>query len=114
MKVIYIAGKFRGPDAWAVEQNIRRAEERGFDVAQMGASPLIPHTNTRFFNGTLTEQFWLDATLAAMLKCDAVLTVDNWSNSQGAIEEVRVARERDMPVFHSLWELQQWLDKVGR
>lgn len=27
LKVIYVAGKYRGPNAWAVEQNIRADEE---------------------------------------------------------------------------------------
>lgn len=30
MKKIYIAGPYRGSNAWDVEQNIRMAEELGF------------------------------------------------------------------------------------
>ena len=110
MPVIYIAGKFRGPNAWEVELNIREAEELGLAVARNGGSPLIPHTNTRFFNGTCTEQFWLDATMALLRKCDAVMTVRNWNNSLGAIEEVKEARLLEIPVFHNLDVLTLWME----
>ena len=36
MKVIYIAGKYRGPTPWAVEQNIRAAEDVGARVIAAG------------------------------------------------------------------------------
>jgi hypothetical protein len=48
MKFGYIIGPFRAPTVWQVEQNIRIAEELGFEVAQLGVFPIIPHANTRF------------------------------------------------------------------
>jgi hypothetical protein len=109
MKVIYIAGPFRGRNAWEVECNVRRAECLGFEVAQKGAMPLIPHTNTRFFNGTLNDEFWLDGTQELLRRCDALLTVEGWEASQGAQGEVQLACELDLPVFHELWALNKWL-----
>lgn len=109
MRVVYVAGKFRASNAWEVECNIRIAEQAGLEVAALGASPLIPHTNTRFFNGTLTEQFWLDATLALLRKCDAVLALWNWRYSEGARGEILEATRLGVPVFYSLQELDDWL-----
>lgn len=109
MKVVYIAGKFRGPDAWVIENHVRRAEEAGFEVARLGAMPLIPHSNTRFFHGALPDQFWLDGTLELLRRCDALLTVEGWEQSQGAREEVEEAKRRDIRVFHSLEDLGPWL-----
>jgi hypothetical protein len=76
VKVIYICGPFTGPRAWDIEQNVRRAEERALEVAMLGASPLCPHTNTRFFHGTLSEEFWYAATAELLLRCDALITVE--------------------------------------
>jgi hypothetical protein len=109
MKVIYVAGPFRGPHAWAIEQNIRRAEELGMEVAKLGAMPLIPHSNTRFFHGALPDEFWLKGTLALLYKCDAAIFLDNWEASSGAREEHRACEERGIPCLHSLHQLGVWL-----
>lgn len=114
MKVIYIAGRFRGETAWDVAQNIRAAEHRGFEVAQLGAMPLIPHANTAQFDRTLTGQFWLDGTMELLRRCDAVLTVDNWPQSSGARAEVKEAEARGIPVFHHLDNLRVWLNDGAR
>jgi len=109
MKIVYIAGKFRGPNSWAVEQNIREAELRGFQVAQSGAMPLIPHTMTRFFDGTLTDEFWLLGTLALLERCDAVLMVSGWEYSVGAKAEREHAKARGLPVFDLFGQFADWL-----
>jgi hypothetical protein len=106
MKVIYIAGRFRGKTAWDVEQNIRRAEDVAFNVACLGAMPLCPHTNTRFFDGTLTAEFWLSGTMELMKRCDAVFLVSGYEDSEGSKEEVVKALELNMPVFYP----DQYLD----
>jgi hypothetical protein len=109
MKVIYIAGPYRGANAWAVEQNIRRAEELSFAVNQMGATAICPHTITRFFNGTLTDDHWLVATMEIMRRCDAVLLTDNWKTSTGARAEHDEAMRVTIPVFYSIASLGRWL-----
>lgn len=110
MKVVYIAGKFTAPTPRQIEENVRRAESLGMEVVMLGASPLIPHANTRNFVGTATPEFWYEATLALMITCDAVLTVPGWEESKGAAEEVRVAIMEGIPVFHVPALLGRWLE----
>lgn len=100
MKVIYIAGPFRGSNAWAVECNIRRAEKVAFEVAEMGLVPLCPHTMTRFFNGTLTDAYWLAATMELLRRCDAILLLPCWQSSSGSVAERAEARRLGLPVLH--------------
>lgn len=109
MKVVYLAGPFRASTAWGVEQNIRSAEERALRVAEMGASPLCPHTNTRFFDGTLNGEFWLAATLELMRRCDAVLVCPGWQNSAGTRGEIEEAARLGIPVFYAEHVLRDWL-----
>lgn len=109
LAVIYVAGPFRGANAWEVEQNIRRAEGLAFQVAQLGAMPLCPHTNTRFFDGTLTGQFWLDGTLELLRRCDAVVFTPCWLRSSGAKAEHAEAERLGLPRFYSIAELADWL-----
>jgi hypothetical protein len=111
MKVIYIAGPYRGPTAWDIECNVRAAEELGYEVFQLGAMPLIPHANTRFFHGQGTEAFWLAGTLELLRRADAVLVTPDWPRSEGARGEVADAAERDIPVFRDLPSLAEWLGR---
>ena len=100
MKLIYIAGPFRAKSGWEVEHNIREAEELALIVAETGAVPVCPHTMYRFFNGVLPDQFWLDATLDLLRKCDAILLVPRWRESQGAKGERDEAMSLGIPVFN--------------
>lgn len=85
--IIYVAGRFRGPTNWDVEQNVRLAEAFGLEIAKIGAMPLIPHTMNRFFHGILGDQFWLDGTLRLLEVSDAMVLIPGWRGSEGACNE---------------------------
>lgn len=99
MKIFYIAGPFRGKDAWAVEGNIRVAETLGMIVASEGGVPLIPHSMYRFFDKSLPDQFFLDGTMRLLERCDAIVLTSNWAQSSGARAERARAIEFGLPVF---------------
>ena len=112
MKVVYIAGKYRGPNAWAVEQNIRAAEEVAARVWAMGMVALCPHANSRHMEGVASDEHFLAGTLELMRRCDAVLLVPNWRDSDGARKEVAEAERLGLPVFGKSYDgMQQhtWL-----
>lgn len=113
MKIAFIAGPFRGKNTWEVEQNIRVAEQVGFMVAELGIMPLIPHTNTRFFDGTLTDEFWLEGTSELLKRCDMVVLVDRFApvRSIGTRGEVEIAKKLGIPIFESVEKLQEKLCK---
>jgi len=105
MPVIYIAGPYRATTAWLRELNVRAAEEAALLAAQHGCVPVCPHTMTRFFDGTLTDAYWLEATLEIMRRCDAVLFVAGWKGSKGSLAEKAEAERLGMPVaFYSGWK----------
>lgn len=111
MKVIYIAGKYRGPTAWAIEQNIRAAEDAAVKIWQAGMVAMCPHANSRHMEGVATDEHFLAGTLELMRRCDAVLLVNNWEDSVGARSEVDEANRLGLPIMHSGngWT---WLQKV--
>lgn len=111
MRVVYIAGPFRGPTAWDVERNVRRAEDLAYEVFQLGAMPMIPHANTRFFHGQGPDAFWLEGTIALLRRCDAVLLTPDWQRSTGAQGERIEALSCGMPVFYEVPELAIWLGR---
>lgn len=100
MKVIYIAGKYRGKTPWEVEQNIRAAEDVAAKVWAMGHVALCPHANARhMLPGLISDEAALAGTLELMRRCDAVVLVPNWRDSAGARAEVAEARRLGLPVF---------------
>lgn len=111
MRVIYIAGPFRGPNAWAIEQNIRRAETLALEAWTLGAAVICPHSNTRFYQGVLHDDVWLKGDLAILRRCDAILMAPHWEDSSGAREERDLALSMGLPVFyhHDLKALASWI-----
>uniref|UniRef100_A0A6H2A5N6 Nucleoside 2-deoxyribosyltransferase n=1 Tax=viral metagenome TaxID=1070528 RepID=A0A6H2A5N6_9ZZZZ len=110
MKVIYIAGPFRGANAWHVAENIRAAERLAFDIAHMGAMPLCPHSATAHFDGTMTDAFWLAGTQELLRRCDAIACVDNWAESVGARAEVNLAGALCIPVLFDVASIRQFCE----
>mgnify|MGYP001562128470 CR=1 FL=1 len=108
-KLVYIAGKFRAPSTWDIEQNVRAAEEEALEVWRLGGIAVCPHMNTRFYQGQLPSWVWLKGDLEILRRCDAVLTVPGWRYSEGTQAEVRQAKAWRLPVFHSSASLEPWL-----
>lgn len=109
MKLIYIAGPFRGPTPWDVECNVRKAEALALAVWRMGAAALCPHTNTRFFDKQADDKVWLDGTMEMLRRCDALILGENWRKSSGTKGEIREALRLDIPVFSGQIGLYVWL-----
>ena len=99
MKVIYIAGKYRGPTPWAVEQNIRAAEDVAARVWALGMVALCPHANSRHMEGVTTDENFLAGTMELLRRCDAVVLVPNWRDSAGTLAEIAEADRLGLPVF---------------
>lgn len=115
MKLVYVAGPYRGQHAWEVEGNIRKAEELGFQIASLGCVPVIPHTMYRFFDGTQTDKFWLGGTLELLRRCDAIIMGYMWRRSKGSSIEFDEAAKLGKPIFYnhpdSIKLLRDWLEK---
>ena len=110
---VYIAGPYTAPDGRRVELNVREAEDVAYEVAGLGAMPVCPHTNLRYMSAPIAA-FLYPATLELMRRCDAVLMLPWWRNSDGARGEYEEATSLRMPVFLSLAELQGWLSARGK
>lgn len=102
--LIYIAGPFRAPTPWEIEQNIRRAEEFGLAVAKAGGIPVIPHAMYRFFQDSLPDEFWLQAGLEILQPCHAVavcVSRERSLQSLGTCGEIGSAVNQGIPVFYT-------------
>lgn len=106
MKVAYVAGPFRGPNAWAIECNIRMAESRSLDIWRTpGWCAICPHTNTRFFQGAAPDEVWLKGDIEILLRCDALVLCPHWYASSGTRAEVCAALAHDIPIYFNAEDL---------
>lgn len=116
---IYIAGAFRAGSRWEQERNVRAAEEVGMQVALAGGVPIIPHSMYRNFDGTLSDHFWLESTMALLRRCDGILLLSSWRKSKGATGEADQAAHTAMPMMTygasvTAEVLKNWVGSVRR
>lgn len=101
MKVIYIAGKYRGANAWAIEQNIRAAENVAARVWAAGHVALCPHANSRHMDGVASDEHFLAGTMELLRRCDAIVLINDWKNSSGAVAEATEANRLGLPILYA-------------
>lgn len=112
MKVVYIAGKYRAPTPWDVEQNIQAAAHVAAKVLAAGLMPLCPHLNTARMEGVCSDEFILAGTMELLRRCDAVMMVHNWRDSAGARAELAEAHRLGLPVFGTGREFADYLGRT--
>lgn len=108
MKLIYVAGPFRGETDWDIAQNVRYAETLGYEVMELGHMPVVPHSMTRNYHGERDDAWWLAGTLELMRRCDGVLLTYDWQDSEGARAEVKEASRLGLPLFFDTDDLAAW------
>jgi len=113
MRKVYVAGSFRGDNAWEVAENIRAAERLGLEVCRMGAVAVIPHTMYGNFDGALPDEFFIRATLEIQKDCHATIFLPNWRKSEGSVGEHKASLDQGKPVFehYQLSSLRDWLEE---
>lgn len=97
MKLIYVAGPFGG----AVEHNVREAEAVGRRLAEAysEAQPVVPHSLGRVLFGVQAEERAYAGTLLLLSVCHALLLMNTWQRSRGAVLERAEALRLGLPVF---------------
>lgn len=114
---VYIAGHFRGKTPWDIECNVRRAEDLGLWVAKMGAVPVIPHSMYRYYQGSLPDAFWIEATLSLLHTCQSMvidLPHEQIVNSVGTMGEIADCVGYQRPYFYDDVTVKNDLDALVR
>ncbi len=112
MPLVFVAGPYRADSEWQVLLNIRKAEEFSLRLWNSGFAVLCPHKNTAFFGGAAADSVWLDGAQEMLRRCDAVFAVPAWAESEGARNEVALARSLKIPVFEDLPSIVEWASQV--
>ncbi|MEN6610430.1 MAG: DUF1937 family protein [Methanoregulaceae archaeon] len=100
--VLYIAGPFSHEDPiHGIPENILAASKVALECVRRGFSVHCPHKNYAGFQHVedVPWEFWCIADFAILERCDAVLFLEGWANSEGASREMQFAHEKGIPVF---------------
>lgn len=103
--IMFISGPYTGKSMSDIEANVTNAARWGGVVKRLGWVPLCPHTNShRIALESMRDfppahkSFYTDA-LALLSVSNAILMIERWEQSEGALDEQRFAIEHDIPVF---------------
>lgn len=94
---IYISGQITGLEIAVAEKNFA-------DVAELlttsGHEPINPMTLVPYHKDH-TWHYYMAEDIKALLYCDAIIMLDNWTNSKGAKIEHGIAVGLGLPVYYS-------------
>jgi len=96
--LVYVSGPYRGD----VDENITRAAAAAIQVWEAGHAAICPHLNTAYFDDycRLGEDDYLRGDLEILSRCDAILMIPGWEESEGARAELEFARRQGLLVYH--------------
>jgi len=94
MKLVYLAGPYRGRSEWDVHTNIQQAEWYAAEITKRRGDLfcVTPHKNTAYMGGLQPDKYFLDGTLELLRRCDYIYLLPNWETSAGAVAEEKEAR----------------------
>lgn len=102
--LVYVAGPYTQPFP-AI--NALKAIAAADELVDRGFTPFVPHLSLLWDTASPKPYgFWLAYDLAWLAKCDALLRLPG--ESPGADREVARAHEFDIPVFHTIDDLDRW------
>lgn len=96
-EVYYVAGPYRGD----VERNIANARTVAAAIWKRGHAAICPHTNTHDLFPKLNEDlgFWIPGDFAMLERCDGIVMVPGWEQSEGARKELEHAKRKGLQVY---------------
>ena len=96
---VYVAGPYSTECVTTKHQNIQRAWRYSAMVAECGAMPYSPITNTSWLDKYGTVEWWYEATAEMLDVCDAILLMPGWTESNGACGEAIRAGMLDLVII---------------
>lgn len=111
MKLVFVSGRYSAPDQAGILANAKVCSDLAVEVAAAGAMPIVPNlfTDPKFMQ-VQDYAFWIEATRAALIRCDAIIFIHNFRDSSGARGEEAFAREKGIHRFYNIAALTAWLN----
>jgi dienelactone hydrolase len=107
VKVVYVAGAYRAKDIATTVKNIEKARRVAATLWRQGYAVICPHSNSGLMDSNdIPEQTWLDGYLEILSRCDMLVVVPGWEQSQGTRGEIDFAQKHNIPIV-------EWGDKLS-
>ena len=90
--IAFVCGPYRGKTDAEQAANIQTAAEAARSLWRHGYAVICPHTNSAWFSGIVPEQELLDGYKEILAKCDLVVRLPGWLESEGSRAEVAEAQ----------------------
>lgn len=103
MRLIYVAGPYRGKPTHGQGENISRARVAARKLWDEGWAVLCPHLNTAWFDQSYPEiptQAYLEGGLEMVKRCDAIYMLKDFSSSEGSMAELACAINNGLDVIY--------------
>lgn len=98
-KVVYLAGPLTNQDPVIQERNIEDAIYEASQLRAIGVIVVSPHEMGYNYPDSLEYDEWIDHGFQVLKKCDAVVFLPGWRESQGCCREQSVAGACGIPTF---------------
>lgn len=104
MKVLYVAGAYSSSDYKIRDAYIKKARDMAIRLWEMGFAVICPHLNTHLFDeieeakGISYNQI-LEGDFELIKRCDGIVFLDNWMESEGAKKEFKIVITKSIPFF---------------
>lgn len=100
MELVYISGSYRDKRPNGVFNNIIKAREKALEYWKKGYAVICPHMNTAFMDGELPDEAWLDGDIEMVKRCDIIVMLKGWENSEGAKIELECAKKHNLKIIY--------------
>jgi len=102
--IIYLAGPMRPKHDQTLEGNLRTAKAVALQLWSEGYAVICPHSNCDLPYADavrlVPEEVWLKGDIEIISRCDAVVVLPDYQNSDGTMSEIKHALVKGIPVFY--------------
>lgn len=104
MKIVFVAGPYRGDgSASAIKKNIARSQVFQRALAEAGIAAYSPNIHDAHWDklDTVEARKSLKKVSPFILKeiASALVVMPGWESSKGTLEEIAIAKKRNIPIF---------------
>lgn len=96
--LVYICGAYKADTFSEIYKNICEAGKVALEFANKGYSVFCPHTNFSFVSES-NRAAVLKMCLEILERCDMLVALPSWVNSDGSKEEIERADNLNIPIF---------------